>query len=118
MPWPIHQHRHRADGSAHHGCPSAGGEEIVVSIHDLPAFNAVCNGTSSVLLLAAYISIKLNKVRMHAWLIIFALVMSALFLTGYLTYHAHVGPTHVDTTFPNVSRALRTTYKLILFPHL
>ena len=89
-----------------------------MSIHDLPAFNAICNGTSSVLLFAAYISIKLNKVRVHAWLIIFALLMSALFLSGYLTYHAHAGTTRVDTTFPNVSSALRTTYKLILFPHL
>ena len=44
--------------------------------------------------------------------------MSAIFLTGYLTYHAQVGTTRVDVAFPNVSHALRLTYKLILFPHL
>lgn len=89
-----------------------------MTIHDLPALNAILNGTSSMLLLAAYIAIKLKKVRAHAWLILAALLMSSLFLAGYLTYHAYTGTTRVDVVFPNVSRALRTTYKLILFPHL
>ena len=67
-----------------------------MTVHDLPAINATFNGTSSILLVAAYICIKLNKVRAHALLIICALVMSSLFLTGYLVYHAHVGTTRVD----------------------
>jgi putative membrane protein len=89
-----------------------------VTVHDLPAINATLNGTSSVLLLAAYVCIKAKKVRAHAWLILSALLASSLFLTGYLIYHAHVGATYVDVRFPNVPAALRLTYKLILFPHL
>ncbi len=89
-----------------------------MTVHDLPAVNAVLNGTSSVLLFTAYIFIKLKKVTAHAYLIISALVTSTAFLACYLTYHYFVGATYVDQRFPLVPHALRTTYKLILFPHL
>lgn len=89
-----------------------------MTIHDLPKINATLNASSAVLLMAAYICIKLRKVRAHAWLIICAVLTSGAFLTGYLIYHAHVGATYVDQRFPDVPLYLRRIYKLILFPHL
>ncbi len=67
---------------------------------DLPAFNAVCNSTATVLLLAGGIAIHRRtprRVKWHAALMIAAFAASALFLAGYLTYHfgvhAELGPT-------------------------
>jgi uncharacterized membrane protein YozB (DUF420 family) len=89
-----------------------------VTIQDLPALNATLNSASSLLLVAAFVSIKLKKIRVHAWLIISALLFSTAFLACYLIYHAYEGGHLVDRDFPQVSRRLRLTYKLILFPHL
>lgn len=89
-----------------------------MTVHDLPAINAALNSTSSILLLTAYIFIKLRKVRLHATFIISALVTSTAFLACYLVYHSFVGATYVDQRFPQVPHSLRTIYKWILFPHL
>src|SRR5262245_20729246 len=70
------------------------------------------------MLIAAFVCIKLKKVRVHAWLIVSALLISSAFLTCYLIYHAYEGGHLVDKDFPQVSHGLRLTYKLILFPHL
>jgi len=89
-----------------------------VTIHDLPAVNAALNTASSLLLIAAFVCIKVKKVRAHAWLIVSALAVSSAFLACYLIYHAYEGGHVVDKDFPQVSHGLRLTYKLILFPHL
>lgn len=88
-----------------------------MTVEDFPAINAVLNGCSSVLLLLAYISIKQKRVRRHAYLMVSALVTSALFLVGYLIYHYHVGEksTAQMTWLPGW---LRAVYLAILFPHL
>jgi uncharacterized membrane protein YozB (DUF420 family) len=66
----------------------------MIGISDLPAVNAVLNGTSAVLLSAGYVFIRRKRVTLHLLCMGSALVVSTLFLSSYLTYHAHVGSKH------------------------
>ena len=64
----------------------------------LPHLNACLNGTSAVLLLAGYLSIRAGKVATHRACQISALVVSSLFLASYLTYHYFHGTTRFQGT--------------------
>lgn len=64
-----------------------------MTISDLPALNAILNGSSAVLLTIAYIFIRRKNVTAHKRFMLAALVCSTLFLTSYLIYHAHAGTT-------------------------
>jgi len=88
-----------------------------VNYESLPIVNASLNGTSTVLLIAAYIAIKRRHVRTHMYLMLSALATSAAFLTFYLIYHAKVGEksTAGMTYLPGW---LRGIYLAILFPHI
>src|SRR2546430_17021746 len=59
-----------------------------------PAINATLNGTSAVLLIAAYIMIRRGRIATHRALMLTAVGTSTLFLISYLYYHAHVGSVH------------------------
>jgi protein SCO1/2/putative membrane protein len=52
-----------------------------------PAVNATLNGTSLVLLVAAYLAIRRRWVRTHEVLMLSALVVSTTFLVSYSYYH-------------------------------
>lgn len=58
-----------------------------MTLHDLPAVNAAFNGLSAVLLVAGLVCIKRGHKTAHRNCMVAALVSSALFLAGYLTYH-------------------------------
>ena len=62
-----------------------------MSLADLPALNAVLNGTSAVLLAVGYVLIRQRRIAAHRTCMLLALVTSAAFLASYLTYHYHVG---------------------------
>jgi len=62
-----------------------------MAISDLPALNALLNGTCAVLLVAGYACIRGRRIAAHRACMLLALLTSALFLASYLTYHAHVG---------------------------
>lgn len=64
---------------------------IVASITDLPAVNAILNGSSALLLASGYLCIRRRKVTAHKVCMCTAFGTSILFLTSYLTYHYHVG---------------------------
>jgi uncharacterized membrane protein YozB (DUF420 family) len=64
-----------------------------VNWSDLPAINACLNGTSAALLGAGYYFIRRQNRVAHRNCMVSALVTSALFLAGYLFYHAHAGHT-------------------------
>ena len=70
------------------------------------------------MLLGAFVCIKLRLIRVHAWLMIAATLISCGFLTSYLIYHAHVGETRLAEKFPYLSHEIRGVYYAILFPHL
>ncbi|SRR6266498_4861050 len=52
-----------------------------------PAINAILNGTSAVLLVAAHRMIKRGKVASHRALMFTAIATSTLFLLSYVSYH-------------------------------
>lgn len=62
-----------------------------MSISDLPAVNACLNSISTVFITAGWYLIRHGHWRRHVACMITALISSALFLAGYLVYHAHVG---------------------------
>lgn len=63
----------------------------MISVADLPVVNAALNFTAAVLVGAGFYFIKQKNIQAHKVCMISALVVSALFLTSYLTYHYNVG---------------------------
>ena len=84
----------------------------MLTLQDLPALNATLNATSAVLLVTAYVLIRMRRPTAHRNVMIAALVCSTFFLTSYLIYHAQVGSKH----FPGTGTA-RTVYFAILITH-
>jgi len=83
-----------------------------VDVHDLPAANALLNGTSFVLLLIGYVLIRRGRRDAHRRFMLAAFACSILFLSSYLIYHAQVGSVRFQGTGP-----LRTVYLSILLTH-
>jgi uncharacterized membrane protein YozB (DUF420 family) len=83
-----------------------------VSIADLPALNATLNGTCAILLITGWILIKRGQIQRHRAVMIAAVCTSALFLTSYLYYHAHVGSVRFTKAGP-----IRTVYFTVLLTH-
>jgi putative membrane protein len=79
----------------------------------LPAFNALFNSTSAVLLIAGLRAIKKGKRALHKQLMLSALVFSALFLINYIYYHYSQG----DTLFQGQG-AIRPIYFALLISHV
>lgn len=90
-----------------------------MSIHDLPAVNATLNGMAAILLVTGWFFIRTKNIRAHKTCMISAFVMSALFLTCYLTYHTYRVSTtgQGSTPFPGTG-IWKTIYFLVLIPHI
>ena len=84
-----------------------------MSVTDLPALNATLNASSTILLITGYVFIRRGDRRKHKACMIAALVMSALFLTSYVIYHAQVGSVPFKRT-----GWIRTVYFVVLIPHV
>jgi uncharacterized membrane protein YozB (DUF420 family) len=84
-----------------------------VSLSDLPALNATLNATSAVLLVTGYAFIRRGQVRRHRAAMISACVVSTLFLTSYVIYHANAGSKPFTGRGP-----IRTVYFTILLTHV
>ena len=87
-----------------------------MTVHDFPLVNASLNGTSAVLLAAAFAFIKRGRIRAHGWTMVAAVVTSTAFLACYLTYHYLRSRTgEAVTRFPESS--WRPVYMTILLTH-
>jgi Predicted membrane protein len=64
----------------------------------LPHLNACLNASSAVLLFAGYSFIRKGNIAAHRACQISALIVSALFLVSYLTYHYYHGTTRFQGT--------------------
>jgi uncharacterized membrane protein YozB (DUF420 family) len=84
-----------------------------MTVRDLPALNATLNAISFVLLVTGYYFIRRRQWRRHRACMIAALVMSGLFLTSYVIYHAQVGSVPFRGT-----GWIRTVYFAVLIPHV
>jgi uncharacterized membrane protein YozB (DUF420 family) len=83
-----------------------------VTVRDLPALNAILNGTAGLLLLAGWALIRRGNRVAHKRVMLAAVACSALFLVSYLTYHFQVG----SVRFPGQG-PIRTVYFTILITH-
>jgi uncharacterized membrane protein YozB (DUF420 family) len=84
-----------------------------MSVSDLPLLNASLNATSAILLTTGYILIRRGHVRRHKAMMISACVVSALFLTSYVIYHANAG----SRPFPGRG-PIRVFYFAVLISHV
>ena len=84
-----------------------------MNVTDLPALNATLNSISTVLLITGYVFIRRGERRKHKACMIAALLMSVLFLTSYVIYHAQVGSVPFERT-----GWIRTVYFAVLIPHV
>lgn len=82
-------------------------------LNGLPLFNAICNGTTAVVLVAAFMAIRKKNVELHKRLMTGALALSLAFLVSYIAYHA----TSESTIFPK-DNPLRALYVFILLSHI
>ncbi len=78
----------------------------------LPTVNALLNGTSAALLVAAFVAVRSHKVDKHRRLMLSAIGCSALFLVSYAVRVATSG-TH---RFPEVGW-VKTAYLVLLGSH-
>jgi putative membrane protein len=79
----------------------------------LPKVSAVLNGVSAAAVTAALAAVAKKKYRLHAGLMLFAIVASACFLANYVYYHLH----HGDTPFTGTG-TIRAVYFTILITHV
>jgi len=84
-----------------------------MQIADLPALNAILNGTAAALLSVGYVQIRRGRTEAHKRCMLAALATSALFLISYVVYHANVG----SRPFPG-SGIVRAAYFTILVTHV
>lgn len=84
-----------------------------INLRFMPMVNACFNATAAALLVAGWVAIKNKKVELHRYFMVSAFAASALFLVGYLAYHA----VHGDTKFGGVG-LIRTVYLTLLASHV
>ena len=68
----------------------------MIATADLPAANAVLNGTTAVLLCGGWAMIRRRRILVHRAFMLSAFGVSCLFLASYLWYHAHAGIRHFE----------------------
>ncbi len=94
--------------------------QVPAWVFDLPPTNATLNGVATVLLVAGWICVRNDRKRAHAGLMIAALIVSAAFLTCYLTYHfalhRHAGDASIR--FTHQGAVVRPLYFVILITHV
>ena len=83
-----------------------------MSVSDLPALNAVLNGTAAVLLLIAYRHIRRGNKEAHRRFMLAAFSVSVVFLISYLIYHSLAG-----VVYYNKTGLIRGIYLTILTTH-
>jgi uncharacterized membrane protein YozB (DUF420 family) len=84
-----------------------------MSLSDLPLVNASLNATSAILLTTGYFLIRRGDVKRHKAMMIAACVVSTLFLTSYVIYHANAGSKPFGGQGP-----IRIVYFIILLTHV
>lgn len=96
-------------------------------IYKLPFFNAVLNGTCSVLLIASLWAIKNKNIGLHKKLNLTAFMLSSLFLLSYVTAHYFIPDTKfgdlnhdgvLDLIEKEAVSGVRSIYLVILLSHI
>jgi putative membrane protein len=87
---------------------------IGFNVHLLALFNAIVNGTVSVLLIWAFVAVKNKKYVLHKNIMLTAIVLSVLFLVSYIGHHL-LAP---ETKYGGVHDWLFFVYLFILITHI
>jgi len=83
-----------------------------MDVHQLPAVNAILNGTAAILLVRGYFLIRTGKRTQHKRTMLAAFTVSVVFLISYLIYHANSGIVYYQKT-----GFIRYVYFAILYTH-
>jgi uncharacterized membrane protein YozB (DUF420 family) len=83
-----------------------------MSVHDLPALNAILNGVAAVLLVWGFTLIRLGRKRAHQRVMVTAFSVSVVFLISYIVYHVEAGVIRFQK-----AGLIRGIYLTILFTH-
>jgi putative membrane protein len=86
-----------------------------MTINDIPALNATLNAIATVLITTGFILIKSGRKEAHRKVMTTAMVVSALFLIGYVTHKILIRGVH--TPFGGTG-LLRTAYYVMLTSHI
>jgi uncharacterized membrane protein YozB (DUF420 family) len=86
-----------------------------MTLRDIPALNATLNGIATVLISTGFILIKSGRKEAHRKVMMTAMVVSALFLVGYVTHKVLIRGVH--TPFGGTG-AIRTAYYVMLISHI
>ena len=86
-----------------------------MTVHDIPAINATLNSIATVLISTGFVLIKTGRVAAHRKVMMTAMIVSAVFLVGYVTHKAMIRGVH--TPFGGVG-AIRTVYYTMLISHI
>ena len=87
--------------------------DLGFDVHLFAAANAIINSIVSVLLIAAFVSVKNGQYLLHKRLMISAILLSVLFLISYIAHHLLTGDTHFGGT-----GGIRKFYFFILITHI
>ena len=87
--------------------------EEIEGIMFLPKLNAILNGSTSIILILAFIAIRKGNRKLHERLILTALSLSVLFLLSYVCYHSLAESTHFGG-----EGLIKTVYFSILISHI
>ena len=83
-----------------------------MDVHNLPAINAILNGSAAILLVTGYFLIRAGKRNAHKKTMLVAFSLSVVFLISYLYYHATSGIVYYQKT-----GFIRYVYFAILYTH-
>ena len=86
-----------------------------MTVSDIPPINATLNGVATVLITAGFILIKTGRKDAHRKVMTAAMVVSAVFLIGYVTHKALIHGVH--TPFGGEG-AIRAVYYTMLISHI
>jgi putative membrane protein len=86
---------------------------LKVNLNFLPLVNAIINGTTSVLIILAVLSVKKGNKNLHKRIMLTALFLSVCFLVSYVLYHS----THESTKFGGQG-FIKYVYYFILLTHI
>ena len=86
-----------------------------MTVRDIPALNASLNAIATVLITEGFVLIKTGRKEAHRKVMTAAMVVSAVFLAGYVTHKVLIHGVH--TPFGGTG-AIRTVYFAMLISHI
>lgn len=86
-----------------------------MTIQDIPALNATLNGLATLLISIGFVLVKTGRLGAHRRVMTAAMVVSAVFLIGYVTHKVLIRGVH--TPFGGEG-AIRTVYYTMLISHI